>query len=89
VTDRPTKVYSGQWRLEHHAAERSGRGAPVWAVFTPVAEPAFLWVEHVGEIRTLSELESWLLDAGVERVHAHLLTEHMAGWFDASWSGEA
>jgi len=66
VTNRPTKVYSGPWRLEHRAADRFGRGVPVWAVFTPATNPAFRWAEHVGEIDTSQNLQGWLLDAGVE-----------------------
>jgi len=82
VTNRPTKVCSGPWRLERRAAETSGRGVPVWAIFTPATDPAFLWVEHVGEIETPSSLQAWLLDAGVERLYADHLTQLMAGWFE-------
>jgi hypothetical protein len=82
VTDPPTKVYSGPWRLERRPAERSSQGVPVWAVFTPATDPAFLWAEHVGEIETPSNLQDWLVDAGVERVYADLLTQLMMGWFE-------
>jgi len=82
VTNRPTKVYSGPWRLERRAAESSGRGLPVWAVFTPASNPSFLWVEHVGEIETAGHLQGWLVDAGVERAYADLLTQLMIGWFE-------
>ena len=82
MTNRPTKVYSGPWRLERRAADRSGRGVPVWAVFTPAANPAFMWVEHIGEIEAPSDLQGWLLDAGVEREYADPLTQLMTGWFE-------
>ena len=46
---------------------------------TPATNPAFLWAEHVGEIANSQNLQRWLLDAGVDRACADLLTQLMAG----------
>jgi len=60
---------------------------PIWAVFTPAANPTFLWVEHIGDFETPHNLHGWLLDAGVERLYADHLTRLMMGWFEIGCGG--